>query len=212
MHRILLGLGGRTEVPSPTRAAAIRFPLDRLWLHQRQRASILLITMRRYLRLVTALAALQIGKSASGQAPTRPAASSVVREPRHVSTCERRDNRELSIELPHRQAPKRSAHERCPHPEHGCWVALKRLDRNGGRTDGLIPPGSSPSSSMRSPTGVSSPSNTPPEGRCFSRLTIADIVDAQHRRVAEVLKLPRLHAAILASSMGGMQGAFEWAW
>ena len=56
----------------------------------------------------------------------------------------------------------------------------------------------------------SSPSNTPPEGRAaFLGLTIADMVDAQHRLIAEVLKLPRLHA-VLGISMGGMQ-AFEWA-
>src|SRR5712691_4276924 len=56
----------------------------------------------------------------------------------------------------------------------------------------------------------SSPSNTPPEGRAaFRDLTIADMVDAQHRLVVEVLKLPRLHA-VLGISMGGMQ-AFEWA-
>ena len=56
----------------------------------------------------------------------------------------------------------------------------------------------------------SSPSNTPPEGRAaFRDLTIADMVDAQHRLVVEVLRLPRLHA-VLGISMGGMQ-AFEWA-
>jgi homoserine O-acetyltransferase len=56
----------------------------------------------------------------------------------------------------------------------------------------------------------SSPSNTPPEGRAaFRDLTIADMVEAQHRLVVEVLKLPRLHA-VLGISMGGMQ-AFEWA-
>jgi homoserine O-acetyltransferase/O-succinyltransferase len=56
----------------------------------------------------------------------------------------------------------------------------------------------------------SSPSNTPPERRAaFRDLTIADMVEAQHRLVVEVLKLPRLHA-VLGISMGGMQ-AFEWA-
>jgi homoserine O-acetyltransferase len=56
----------------------------------------------------------------------------------------------------------------------------------------------------------SSPSNTPPEGRAaFRDLTIGDMVEAQHRLVVEVLKLPRLHA-VLGISMGGMQ-AFEWA-
>jgi len=56
----------------------------------------------------------------------------------------------------------------------------------------------------------SSPSNTPPAGRAaFRDLTIADMVEAQHRLAVEILKLPRLHA-VLGISMGGMQ-AFEWA-
>jgi homoserine O-acetyltransferase len=56
----------------------------------------------------------------------------------------------------------------------------------------------------------SSPSNSPPdEGAAFRGLTIGDMVDAQHRLVVEILRLPRLHA-VLGISMGGMQ-AFEWA-
>jgi homoserine O-acetyltransferase len=56
----------------------------------------------------------------------------------------------------------------------------------------------------------SSPSNTVPEsGAAFRDLTIADMVEAQHRFVVENLKLPRLHA-VVGISMGGMQ-AFEWA-
>jgi len=55
----------------------------------------------------------------------------------------------------------------------------------------------------------SSPSNTAGGRAAFLDLTIADMVDAQHRLVVEVLKLPRLHA-VLGISMGGMQ-AFEWA-
>jgi len=56
----------------------------------------------------------------------------------------------------------------------------------------------------------SSPSNTTPEGRAaFEQLTIADMVEAQHRFVVEHLELPRLHA-VVGISMGGMQ-AFEWA-
>ena len=56
----------------------------------------------------------------------------------------------------------------------------------------------------------SSPSNTTPEGRAaFAQLTIADMVEAQHRFVVEHLELPRLHA-VVGISMGGMQ-AFEWA-
>jgi homoserine O-acetyltransferase len=56
----------------------------------------------------------------------------------------------------------------------------------------------------------SSPSNTASEGRAaFEQLTIADMVEAQHRFVVEHLQLPRLHA-VVGISMGGMQ-AFEWA-
>jgi homoserine O-acetyltransferase/O-succinyltransferase len=45
--------------------------------------------------------------------------------------------------------------------------------------------------------------------RWFDSPIIADMVEAQHRLVVEILKLPRLHA-VLGISMGGMQ-AFEWA-
>jgi len=56
----------------------------------------------------------------------------------------------------------------------------------------------------------SSPSNTSPEARAaFEQLTIADMVEAEHRFVVEQLDLPRLHA-VVGISMGGMQ-AFEWA-
>jgi homoserine O-acetyltransferase/O-succinyltransferase len=56
----------------------------------------------------------------------------------------------------------------------------------------------------------SSPSNTPAPGRdVFKDLTIADMVDAQHRFVLETLRLPRLHA-VMGISMGGMQ-SFDWA-
>jgi len=56
----------------------------------------------------------------------------------------------------------------------------------------------------------SSPSNTASEGRAaFEQLTIADMVETQHRFVVEHLQLPRLHA-VVGISMGGMQ-AFEWA-
>jgi homoserine O-acetyltransferase/O-succinyltransferase len=59
--------------------------------------------------------------------------------------------------------------------------------------------------------GVStSPSNSPRQpGRSFPRVTIADMVDAQHRLVAEQLEIPKLHA-VVGFSMGGMQ-ALEWA-
>ncbi len=54
--------------------------------------------------------------------------------------------------------------------------------------------------------GVScSPSNA---GAALDRLTIADMVAAQHRLVTEVLGLRRLHA-VMGISMGGMQ-TFEW--
>ncbi len=56
----------------------------------------------------------------------------------------------------------------------------------------------------------SSPSNTPTEARAaFRELTIADMVEAQHRLLVEHLNLSRLHA-VIGISMGGMQ-AFEWA-
>ena len=56
----------------------------------------------------------------------------------------------------------------------------------------------------------SSPSNTPVQSRAaFDQLSIADMVEAEHRLVVEHLKLPRLHA-VVGISMGGMQ-AFEWA-
>jgi homoserine O-acetyltransferase len=56
---------------------------------------------------------------------------------------------------------------------------------------------------------ASSPSNSPrqPAG-AFPRITIRDMVEAQHRLVTGTLKLPKLHA-IVGISMGGMQ-AFEW--
>jgi len=56
----------------------------------------------------------------------------------------------------------------------------------------------------------SSPSNTSAEGRAaFGELTIADMVEAQHRLLTEHLRMARLHA-VIGISMGGMQ-AFEWA-
>lgn len=56
----------------------------------------------------------------------------------------------------------------------------------------------------------SSPSNTPTDARAaFRELTIADMVEAQHRLLVEHLKLSQLHG-VIGISMGGMQ-AFEWA-
>jgi homoserine O-acetyltransferase/O-succinyltransferase len=56
----------------------------------------------------------------------------------------------------------------------------------------------------------SSPSNSSPADRsAFRNLTIADMVEAQHRLVVDHLKLPRLHA-VMGISMGGFQ-SFEWA-
>ena len=56
----------------------------------------------------------------------------------------------------------------------------------------------------------SSPSNSNPADRsAFRDLTIADMVEAQHRLVVDHLKLPRLHA-VMGISMGGFQ-SFEWA-
>ncbi len=56
----------------------------------------------------------------------------------------------------------------------------------------------------------SSPSNSEPQanGR-FPEITIADMVNSQHRLLTDVLEIPSLHG-IVGLSMGGMQ-AFEWA-
>jgi homoserine acetyltransferase len=56
----------------------------------------------------------------------------------------------------------------------------------------------------------SSPSNSAAQPRMkFPQITIADMVNTQHRLLTETLKLPHIHA-ILGASMGGMQ-AFQWA-
>jgi homoserine O-acetyltransferase len=59
--------------------------------------------------------------------------------------------------------------------------------------------------------GVSiSPSNSPSQpGQRFPRLTVGDMVAAEHRAVVEHLGIRRLHA-VVGWSMGGMQ-AIEWA-
>lgn len=59
--------------------------------------------------------------------------------------------------------------------------------------------------------GVStSPSNSRSQpGQAFPRLTMGDLVTAEHRAVVEQLGIPRLHA-VIGWSMGGMQ-AIEWA-
>ena len=56
----------------------------------------------------------------------------------------------------------------------------------------------------------SSPSNSQSQPRLqFPQFTIADMVNAQHRMMADVLHISHLHA-VLGLSMGGMQ-AFQWA-
>jgi homoserine acetyltransferase len=166
--------------------------------------------MGRCVRLITALAALQIGKSAYGQAPPGPPPPAAVAS---LGTCRLVSG--ATIE--------------------NCRIAYRAFGRlNAARTNAVLIPtwllGRSEDwigmlgengwvDTTRFFTVVvdafangrsSSPSNSPPDGRpAFRDLTIADMVDAQHRLVVEVLKLPRLHA-VLGISMGGMQ-AFEWA-
>jgi homoserine O-acetyltransferase len=166
--------------------------------------------MRRYARFVTALAALEIGKSAYGQAPPAPPPPATVAS---LGTCRLASG--ATIE--------------------NCRVSYRTFGRlNPARTNAVVIPTwllgrSEDWIGMVGPNGwvdttrfftvvvdafangrSSSPSNTAPEGRAaFLDLTIADMVDAQHRLVVEVLKLPRLHG-VLGISMGGMQ-AFEWA-
>lgn len=56
----------------------------------------------------------------------------------------------------------------------------------------------------------SSPSNSPLQSRAkFPHITIADMVETQHRVLTETLKFTHVHA-IFGGSMGGMQG-FQWA-
>ena len=56
----------------------------------------------------------------------------------------------------------------------------------------------------------SSPSNSKQQPRTkFPKITIADMVETQHRLLTETLQLNHVHA-ILGGSMGGMQ-AFQWA-
>ncbi len=165
--------------------------------------------MRRYVRLVTAIAALQIGTSAYGQVPRATPPATVA----SLGTCRLASGATIQ----------------------NCRIAYRVFGRlNAARTNAVLIPtwllGRSEDwigmvgengwvDTTRFFTVVvdafgngrsSSPSNTPPAGRsAFRDLTIADMVDAQRRLVVEVLKLPRLHA-VLGISMGGMQ-AFEWA-
>jgi homoserine O-acetyltransferase len=165
--------------------------------------------MRRCVRLVTALAGLPIGSSAYAQAPPAPPPAAVA----SLGSCRLASG--ATIE--------------------NCRIAYRAFGRlNAARTNAVVIPtwllGRSEDwigmigengwvDTTRFFTVVvdafgngrsSSPSNTPPEGRAaFLDLTIGDIVEAQHRLVVEILKLPRLHA-VLGISMGGMQ-AFEWA-
>ena len=166
--------------------------------------------MRRYLRLVTALAALQIGKSASGQAPPGPPHPAWFA---NLGTCRLASGATIeSCRLSYRTFGHLNA-ARTNAVLIPTWLLGRSEDWIGMvGENGWV-------DTTRFFTIVvdafangrsSSPSNTPPEGRAaFRDLTIADMVDAQHRLVAEVLKLPRLHA-VLGISMGGMQ-AFEWA-
>jgi len=99
--------------------------------------------------LVTALAALQIGRSAYGQVPPVPPARL---HHSYLSTCERRNNRELPSSISHVRSPKRCAHEHSTNPDWLPW-SLGRLDRNGGEKGWVDTTRFSPSSSMHSPTG-----------------------------------------------------------
>jgi homoserine O-acetyltransferase len=166
--------------------------------------------MHRYVGLVAALAALQIGTSASAQAPTAPPPRATIAS---LGTCRLASG--ATIE--------------------NCRIAYRSFGRlNAGRTNAVFIPTwllgrSEDWIGMVGPTGwvdttkfftvvvdafangrSSSPSNSPPdESTAFRSLTIGDMVDAQHRLAVEILKLPRLHA-VLGISMGGHQ-AFEWA-
>jgi homoserine O-acetyltransferase/O-succinyltransferase len=167
--------------------------------------------MRRYLHLVTALAALQIGKPAYGQAPPAPPPPRATVA--SLGTCRLEsgatiENCRIAYRTFGRLNPARTNAVLIP-----TWLLGRSEDWIGMFGDnGWV-------DTTRFFTIVvdafangrsSSPSNTPPEGRAvFRDLTIGDMVDAQHRLVVEILKLPRLHA-VLGISMGGMQ-AFEWA-
>src|ERR1700686_2478172 len=164
----------------------------------------------RCLRLVTALAALQTGNSAYGQTPPAPSPPATVAS---LGSCSLASGATIQ----------------------NCRIAYRTFGRlNAARTNAVLIPTwllgrSDDWIGMVGENGwvdttqfftvvvdafangrSSSPSNTPPEGRAaFRDLTIGDMVEAQHRLVTEVLKLPRLHA-VLGIPMGGMQ-AFEWA-
>src|SRR5882672_9263362 len=138
-------------------------------------------TTVRYVCLAAALAALQFGKAASGQARPAPPPPPPPATVASLGTC--RLGSGATIE--------------------NCRVAYRTFGRlNAARTKAVLIPTWLPGRS-------SSPSNTPEGRAAFRALTIADMVEAQHRLVVEILKLPGLHA-VLGISMGGMQ-AFEWA-
>jgi homoserine O-acetyltransferase len=163
--------------------------------------------MLRSVRLITALAALQVGGSAHAQTPPPPATVAA------LGTCRLASG--ATIE--------------------NCRIAYRAFGRlNATRTNAVFIPTwllgrSEDFIGMVGPKGwvdttkfytvvvdafangrSSSPSNSPPDERdAFRGLTIGDMVDAQHRLAVEILKLPRLHA-VVGISMGGHQ-AFEWA-
>jgi homoserine O-acetyltransferase/O-succinyltransferase len=167
--------------------------------------------MRRCVGLITALAALQIGKLANGQTPPAPPLPRATIA--SLGTCRLASG--ATIE--------------------NCRIAYRSFGRlNASRTNAVLIPTwllgrSEDWIGMVGPNGwvdttrfftvvvdafangrSSSPSNSPPdEDAAFRSLTIGDMVDAQHRLAVEILKLPRLHA-VLGISMGGHQ-AFEWA-
>jgi len=167
--------------------------------------------MHRYVGIVTALAVLQISKSANGQTPpAHPPPRVTVAS---LGTCRLASG--ATIE--------------------NCRIAYRSFGHlNASRTNAVLIPTwllgrSEDWLGMVGPKGwvdttkfftvvvdafangrSSSPSNSPPDERdAFRSLTIGDMVDAQHRLAVEILKLPRLHA-VLGISMGGHQ-AFEWA-
>jgi homoserine O-acetyltransferase/O-succinyltransferase len=163
--------------------------------------------VRQCVRLLIALAALQIGGSAHAQTSAPPATVAA------LGTCRLASG--ATIE--------------------NCRIAYRSFGRlNATRTNAVLIPTwllgrSEDWIGMLGPKGwvdttkfftvvvdafangrSSSPSNSPPDERdAFRGLTIGDMVEAQHRLAVEVLKLPRLHA-VLGISMGGHQ-AFEWA-
>jgi homoserine O-acetyltransferase len=166
--------------------------------------------MHRYARFVTAFAAFQIGRSAYGQAPPAPPPPATVAS---LGTCRLASGATIqNCRVSYRTFGRLNAT-----PTNAVLIPTWLLGRSEDWI-GMVGENGWVDTTRFFTIVVdafangrsSSPSNTPPEGRAaFRDLTIADMVNAQHRLVTEVLKLPRLHA-VLGISMGGHQ-AFEWA-